>query len=80
MVFDVPIKEDPRRGLHPNLCRPRRPTGPAPNAGLVPSGATAPIARDLVGLGRLQVQRWQCKACLGSSSPLPPGVTAHQRP
>ena len=37
-------------------------------------------ARDLVVLGRLQVQRWQCKACLGSASPLPPGVTARQRP
>ena len=37
-------------------------------------------ARDLVVLGRLQVQRWQCKACLGSTSPLPPGVTARQRP
>ncbi len=37
-------------------------------------------ARDLVVLGRLQVQRWQCKACLGSASPLPPGVTALQRP
>ncbi len=36
--------------------------------------------RDLVVLGRLQVQRWQCKACLGSASPLPPGVTALQRP
>ena len=36
--------------------------------------------RDLVVLGRLQVQRWQCKACLGSASPLPPGVTARQRP
>ncbi len=37
-------------------------------------------ARDLVDLGRLQVQRWQCKACHGSASPLPPGVTARQRP
>ena len=37
-------------------------------------------ARDLVVLGRLQVQRWQCKACLGSASPLPPGVTSRQRP
>ncbi len=36
--------------------------------------------RDLVVLGRLQVQRWQCKACHGSASPLPPGVTARQRP
>ena len=36
--------------------------------------------RDLVVLGRLQVQRWQCKACLGSASPLPPGVTSRQRP
>ena len=36
--------------------------------------------RDLVVLGRLQVQRWQCKACHGSASPLPPGVTSRQRP
>ena len=39
----VTIKEDPRRGLHPSACRPRRPTGPAPNAGLVPGGATEPM-------------------------------------
>lgn len=26
------------------------------------------------------MQRWQCKVCLGSASPLPPGVTARQRP
>ena len=32
-----------------------------------------------VVLGQLQVQRWQCKACGGSASPLPPGVTARQR-
>lgn len=37
-------------------------------------------ARDLVVLGHLQVQRWQCKVCLGSASSLPPGVTALQRP
>ena len=31
-------------------------------------------------LGRLSVQRWQCKACGGSASPLPPDVTSRQRP
>ncbi|MCY4519437.1 MAG: hypothetical protein OXC13_01505, partial [Caldilineaceae bacterium] len=31
-------------------------------------------------LGRLWVQRWQCKACRGSASPLPPDVTSRQRP
>ena len=36
--------------------------------------------RELVVLGRLRVQRWQCKACHGSASPLPPDVTARQRP
>ena len=36
--------------------------------------------RDPVILGRLQVQRWQCRACHGSASLLPPGVTALQRP
>ncbi len=36
--------------------------------------------RHLVVLGRLWVQRWQCKVCLGSASPLPPDVTSRQRP
>ena len=36
--------------------------------------------RDLVVLGRRQVQRWPCKVCHGSASPLPPGVTALQWP
>ena len=36
--------------------------------------------RDLVVLGRLQVQHRQCKVCLGSAPPLSPGVTACQRP
>ena len=31
-------------------------------------------------LGQLWVQRWPCKACLGSALPLPPGVTSRQRP
>ena len=30
--------------------------------------------------GTLDVQRWPCQACLGSASPLPPGVTSRQRP
>ncbi len=37
-------------------------------------------ARDLVVLGCLLVQRWQCKACHGSASSLSPGATALQRP
>ena len=37
-------------------------------------------ARHLVVLGRLRVQRWQCKVCHGSASPLPPDVTSRQRP
>ena len=36
--------------------------------------------RRLVVLGRLCIQRWQCKACGGSASPLPPDVTTRQRP
>ncbi len=65
MVLDTAHQENPRRGLHPSPYRPRTPTGPA---------------RDLVVLRRLQVQRWQCKVCPGSASPLPPGVTARPRP
>ena len=42
--------------------------------------AQATRSRHLVVLGRLQVQRWQCKAFLDSASPLPPGVTVLQRP
>ena len=45
-----------------------------------PRHRNATYARDLVVLSQLQVQRWQCKMCLGSVSPLPPGVTALQRP
>ena len=30
--------------------------------------------------GALDIQRWQCKACLGNASPLSPGVTSRQRP
>ena len=32
------------------------------------------------GMGSLRVQRWQCKVCHGSASPLPPDVTARQCP
>ena len=28
----------------------------------------------------MPIQRWQCKVCLGSASPLTPGVTARPRP
>ncbi len=45
-----------------------------------PRHRNATYARDLVVLSRLLVQRWQCKMCLGSVSPLLPGVTALQRP
>ena len=83
MVFVTITKEAPRRGLQSQPLPTPKANGrcptirvPAPNAGLVPGT----YARELVVLSRLQVQRWQCKACLGSASPLPPGVTAHQRP
>ena len=36
--------------------------------------------RSLVVLGRLPIQRWSWQACHGRASPLPPGVTARQRP
>ena len=71
----------------PSACRPRTPTGVArrpgrlsPLRGLCLAGATAPTPAHLVVLGRLCIQRWQCKACLGSASPLPPDVTSRQRP
>ena len=53
-----------------------------PRRGLHPSAwrRNGTYPRHLVVLGRLCVQRWQCKACLGSASPLPPGVTSRQRP
>ncbi|MXZ42676.1 MAG: hypothetical protein F4Z18_13130 [Caldilineaceae bacterium SB0666_bin_21] len=54
--------------------------GACPQCGACAWRRNGTYARDLVVLGRLQVQRWQCKACLGSASPLPPGVTARQRP
>ena len=58
------------------------PAAPAacPQCGACAWRRNGTYARDLVVLGRLQVQRWQCKACHGSASPLPPGVTALQRP
>ena len=54
--------------------------GACPQCGACAWRRNGTYARDLVVLGRLQVQCWQCKACLGSASPLPPGVTARQRP
>ncbi len=86
MVLSRQPKRTPRRGLHPNVRRPRAPTGTArgpddlPQCGACAWRRNGPYARDLVVLGRLQVQRWQCKACHGSDSPLPPGVTSRQRP
>ena len=54
--------------------------GACPHCGACAWRRNGTYPRHLVVLGRLCVQRWQCKACLGSASPLPPDVTAHQRP
>ena len=54
--------------------------GACPQCGASAWRRNGTYAHDLVVLGRLPVQRWQCKACLGSALPLPPGVTARQRP
>ena len=54
--------------------------GACPQCGACAWRRHGTYARDLVVLGRLQVQRRWCKACLGRASPLPPGVTARQRP
>ena len=59
------LPDDPGACLHGGACTWRR-------------NGTYP--RHLVVLGRLRVQRWPCKACLGSASPLPPDVTSRQRP
>ncbi len=69
----TPADPEGQRALpdHPGAC---------PQCGASAWRRNGTYARALVVLGRLQVQRWQCKACLGSASPLPPGVTAHQRP
>ena len=54
--------------------------GPCPHCGARAWRRNGTYPRHLVVLGVLNVQRWQCKACLGSASPLPPGVTSRQRP
>ncbi len=54
--------------------------GPCPHCGARAWCRNGTYPRHLVVLGALAVQRWQCKACLGSASPLPPGVTSRQRP
>ena len=53
--------------------------GPCPHCGARAWRRNGTYPRHLVVLGALDVQRWQCKACLGSASPLPPGVTSRQR-
>ncbi len=69
----TPVDPERQRAL------PEAPTA-CPQCGACAWRRNGTYARDLVVLGRLQVQRWQCKACLGSASPLPPGVTSRQRP
>ena len=54
--------------------------GPCPHCGACAWRRNGTYPRHLVVLGRLSVQRWQCKACGGSASPLPPDVTSRQRP
>ena len=54
--------------------------GACPRCGACAWRRNGTYPRHLVVLGRLCVQRWQCKACLGSVSPLPPDVTSRQRP
>ncbi len=73
MGFDTTTKEGPRRGFQSQPL-------PTPNAnGRCPRiRAPAPMAAPVPGA--LDVQCWPCKACLGSASPLPPGVTSRQRP
>ena len=69
----TPVDPERQRAL------PAAPTA-CPQCGACAWHRNGTYARDLVVLGRLQVQRWQCKACHGSTSPLPPGGTALQRP
>ncbi len=54
--------------------------GSCPHCGACAWRRNGTYPRHLVVLGRLRVQRWQCKACRGSASPLPPDVTSRQRP
>ena len=54
--------------------------GACPHGGARAWRRNGTYPRHLVVLGRLSVQRWQGKVCGGSASPLPPDVTARQRP
>ena len=54
--------------------------GACPQCGACAWRRNGTYPRHLVVLGRLSVQRWQCKACGGSASPLPPDVNSRQRP
>lgn len=54
--------------------------GPCPHCGARAWRRNGTDPRPLVVLGRLSVPRWQCKACGGRASPLPPDVTSRQRP
>ncbi len=54
--------------------------GSCPHGGACAWRRNGTYPRHLIVLGRLRVQRWQCKACRGSTSPLPPDVTSRQRP
>ncbi len=54
--------------------------GPCPHGGARAWRRNGTYPRHLVVPGALDVQCWPCKACLGSASPLPPGVTSRQRP
>ena len=54
--------------------------GACPHCGACAWRRNGTYPRHLVVLGRLCIQRWQCKTCLGSASPLPPDMTARQRP
>ena len=69
----APAGPEGQRALpdHPGAC---------PQCGACAWRRKGTYARALVVLGRRQGPRGQCKACLGRASPLPPGVTAHQRP
>jgi len=54
--------------------------GACPHCGACAGRRNGTYPRHRVVLGRLWIQRWQCKACQGSASPLPPDVTSRQRP
>ena len=71
----IPAPADPER----QRALPDDP-GACPQCGACAWRRNGTYPRHLVVLGRLWVQRWQCKACRGSTSPLPPDVTSRQHP